>query len=74
MNFGQNIFSIVQDNVGYLFLAVLVGLALYFLVKKEISKFVGFIVASLLASGFIFVPDVVKDILVNLFKKIFRVS
>ena len=74
MDFGQNIFSIIQVNVGYLFLAVLVLLALYFLFKREISKFVGFIVAALFSSGFIFVPDIARDILVNLFKKIFHAS
>ena len=72
MNFGQNILEFVQINVGPLFLAVLIGVAIFFLIKREMTKFIGFLLVAILVAGFVFVPDTVRDILVNIFKFIFR--
>ncbi|MCR1953097.1 hypothetical protein NSA50_19250 [Clostridium sp. DSM 100503] len=73
MNFGQNILEVVQTNVMPLFLAVLVCVAIYFLVKREMTKFVAFLAMSVVVAGFVVTPETVRDILVNLFKSIFRV-
>lgn len=72
MNFGQNIYEFVQTNVTPLFLAVLIGVAIYFLVKREATKFVSFVIIAIVVAGFVFVPEIVRDILVNIFKSIFR--
>ena len=72
MNFGQNILEVVQTNVMPLFLAVLVCVAVYFLVKRELTKFVAFLAMSVVVAGFVVTPETVRDILVNLFKSIFR--
>ena len=66
MNFGQNIYEFVQTNVTPLFLAVLVC------VKREGTKFISFVLIAIVVAGFVFAPDLVRDILVNIFKSIFR--
>ena len=53
MNFGQNILEVVQTNVMPLFLAVLVCVAVYFLVKRELTKFVAFLAMSVVVAGFV---------------------
>lgn len=72
MNFGQNILELVQTNVAPLFLVVLACVAIYFLVKREMTKFFGFIVVAIVVAGFVFDSEGVKNILVNIFKTIFR--
>lgn len=72
MNFGQNILEFVQINVAPIFLVVLACVAIYFLIKREMTKFIGFIIVAIVVSGFVFVPETVRDILVNIFKFIFR--
>lgn len=72
MNFGQNIYEFVQTNVTPLFLAVLVCVAVFFLLKREGTKFISFILIAIVVAGFVFAPDLVRDILVNIFKSIFR--
>ena len=62
----------IQSNVAPIFLGVLVCMSVYYLVKKEFSKFAGFVVVAILTAGFVFIPDLVKDLFVNIFKKIFR--
>ncbi|MGN0026514.1 MAG: hypothetical protein ACI33I_05855 [Clostridium sp.] len=72
MDFGQGIYELIQSNVTPIFLGVLVGMSVYYLIKKEVSKFAGFVVVAILTAGFVFIPDLVKDLFVNIFKKIFR--
>ena len=72
MNFGQNILEFVQTNVAPIFLVVLACVAIYYLVKREMTKFAGFILVAIIVAGFVFDSEGVKNILVNIFKTIFR--
>jgi hypothetical protein len=72
MNFGQNILEFVQTNVAPIFLVVLACVAIYYLVKREMTKFGAFILVAIVVAGFVFDSEGVKNILVNIFKFIFK--
>ena len=71
MNFGSNFQTLIQEQVGYLFLAILGAVAVYFLVKREFSKFIGFILFAMVVAVFVFAPDFIKDLGISVVKKIF---
>ncbi|MBB2483482.1 hypothetical protein H5P36_25410 [Bacillus sp. APMAM] len=62
MNFGENIQEWFSTQIGALFLVIIGAVAIYFLVRREFSKFVGFGVFALIVSVFVFTPDVIKDL------------
>lgn len=62
MNFGENIQEWFSTQIGALFLVIIGAVAIYFLVRREFSKFVGFRVFALIVSVFVFTPDVIKDL------------
>ncbi|MEC0259326.1 hypothetical protein [Paenibacillus lautus] len=71
MNFGENLQSELSTQLGALFLLIIGGLAVFFLIKREFSKFIGFFVFALLVSVFVFVPDKVKELGTAFWDKIF---
>ena len=70
MNFGQNLYNWFLSNAQSLVLLAIVVIGLYLGFKREFSKLIGFLVVSLVAVGLVFNADGVKDILLELFKKI----
>ncbi|OWA33038.1 hypothetical protein CDO73_26185 [Saccharibacillus sp. O23] len=71
MNFGEKIQESFSTQVGALFLVIIGAMAIYFLVKREFSRFVGFAVFALFVSVFVFVPDKIKDLGTKLWETIF---
>lgn len=70
MNFGQNIFTWLGVEAGYLVLVGLVIIGVYLVLKREFSKLLGFVFVALIAVGFVFNPIGVKDVLLEFFNKI----
>ncbi|MEK5645950.1 hypothetical protein BK138_34465 [Paenibacillus rhizosphaerae] len=71
MNFGENLQSELSTQLGALFLLIIGVLAVFFLIKREFSKFIGFFVFALVVSVFVFVPDKIKDLGTAFWDKIF---
>ena len=62
MNFGENIQNWFSVQIGALFLVIIGAVAIYFLIKREFSRFVGFAVFAMIVGVFVFTPDSVKDL------------
>lgn len=71
MNFGENIQNWFGTQIGALFLVIIGAVAIYFLVKRQFSQFVGFFVFALIVSVFVFAPDTVKSLGSKFFTTIF---
>ncbi|MCA1041999.1 hypothetical protein LCM00_21095 [Bacillus infantis] len=71
MNFGENIQEWFSTQIGALFLVIIGAVAIYFLVKREFSKFVGFAVFAMVVGVFVFTPDSVKDLGSKLWETVF---
>ncbi|ALA55249.1 hypothetical protein CAY60_020790 [Shouchella clausii] len=71
MNFGQNIQSWFSTQIGALFLVIIGAVAIYFLVKREFSRFVGFAVFALIVSVFVFMPQQVRTLGRTLWSTVF---
>lgn len=71
MNFGEKLQSELATQLGALFLLIIGVLAVFFLVKREFSKFIGFFVFALLVSVFVFAPDKIKTLGTTFWDKIF---
>lgn len=72
MNFGTNLQNELSTQIGALFLLCIGGLAVYFLVKREFSRFIGFFVFALIVSVFVFAPDKIKDLGTSFWDAIFK--
>ncbi|AYK59829.1 hypothetical protein NYE34_21370 [Bacillus sp. FSL R5-0418] len=72
MNFGENAQSWLGDQVGALFIVIIAAVAIYYLVKREFSKFVGFAVFAAFVSIFVFAGENIKDLGQDLWSRIFR--
>ncbi|PPA68688.1 hypothetical protein [Jeotgalibacillus proteolyticus] len=71
MNFGENIQSWFGVQIGALLLVVIGAVAIYFLMKREFSKFVGFAVFSMIVGVFVFSPDNVVGLGERLWSTVF---
>ncbi|MFS0728377.1 hypothetical protein [Paenibacillus sp. 1P07SE] len=71
MNFGENLQNELSTQVGALFLLIIAALAIYFLAKREFSRFIGFFVFALFVSVFVFFPENIKDLGETLWSAIF---
>ena len=71
MNFGENIQEWFSTQIGALFLVIIGAVAIYFLVKREFSKFVGFALFAMVVGVFVFTPDSVKDLGSKLWETVF---
>lgn len=71
MNFGENIQTWFSTQIGALFLVIIGAVAIYFLVKREFSKFVGFAIFAMIVGVFVYTPDSVKDLGTNLWTQVF---
>jgi hypothetical protein len=71
MNFGENIQTWFSTQIGALFLVIIGAVAIYFLVRREFSRFVGFAVFAMIVGVFVFTPDLVKNLGSNLWRTVF---
>ena len=71
MNFGQNLLTWFLGNVQPLMLLAIAVVGVYALIEKKISKVVGILLLSVVAVGFVFNTEGVKDILLDLFNSFF---
>lgn len=71
MNFGENFQSWFATQVGAVFLVVIGALAIYFLVKREFSRFVGFAIFAMIVGVFVFTPENVLSLGENLWSVLF---
>lgn len=62
MNFGENIQAWFSTQIGALFMVIIGAVAIYFLVRREFSKFVGFALFAMVVGVFVFAPDNVRDL------------
>ena len=71
MNFGENIQHWFSTQVGALFLVIIGAIAIYYLVKREFSNFVGFAIFAMIVGVFVFTPDFVKELGSKLWATVF---
>lgn len=71
MNFGQNIQNWFSTQVGALFMVIIGAIAIYFLVKREFSRFVGFAIFAMIVGVFVFTPESVKTLGTKLWATVF---
>jgi hypothetical protein len=71
MNFGENIQTWFSTQIGALFMVIIGALAIYFLIKREFSRFVGFAVFAMLVGVFVFAPESVKNLGTTLWDTVF---
>lgn len=73
MNFGQNLYTWLIANLQSLFLVGLGVVGVWLMIERKFVKAAGVLVVALIAAGFIYNAGGVKDILVQLFNRIFSV-
>lgn len=71
MNFGENVLNWVLQNLQPIVLLGIAVVGIVLFVEKKMSKIVGLIVVSIVAVGFVFATDDVKDIFLQLFNSFF---
>ncbi|AIE61707.1 hypothetical protein [Bacillus methanolicus] len=71
MNFGENIQNWFSTQIGALFMVIIGAVAIYFLIKREFSRFVGFAIFSMIVGVFVFTPDSVKNLGTKLWQTVF---
>ena len=69
--FGQNLYQWLVQNVQPIVLAGLLVVGVYLMIERKISKVIGLIFVSIIAVGFVFATDSVRDFLLNIFNTIF---
>ena len=74
MHFGQNLYNWFLSNAQSLVLMAIVVIGIYLGFKREFSKLIGFLVVALVAVGLVFNASGVKDVLLQLFKKVVEIS
>jgi hypothetical protein len=72
MNFGENIQHWFATQIGALFMVIIGAVSIYFLVKREFSRFVGFAIFAMIVGVFVFTPESVKDLGAKLWATVFR--
>ena len=71
MDFGQNILTWFLSNGQPLILLAVGVIGVVALIERKISKFVGLMLLGVVAVGFVFNTEGVKDIFLSLFNSIF---
>lgn len=70
MNFGQNLYNWFLTNAQPLVLLGLVVIGLILILKREMSKLVGFLVVAALAVGLVFNPSGIQKVLLELVNRV----
>lgn len=71
MDFGQNILTWFLSNVRPLILLAIGVIGVVALIERKISKFVGLMLLGVVAVGFVYNTEGVKDMFLNLFNSFF---
>ena len=71
MNFGENLHNWFSTEMGAVFMVVIGAIAIFFLVRREFSKFIGFAVFAMITGVFIFQPDSVVSLGSKLWTTVF---
>ncbi len=71
MNLGQNVLTWFLANVQPLILLAIGVIGLYGLIERKFSKVVGMILLGIVAVGFVYNTEGVKDMFLNLFNSFF---
>ena len=71
MNLGQNVLTWFLANVRPLILLAIGVIGFYGLIERKFSKVVGMILLGIVAVGFVYNTEGVKDMFLNLFNSFF---
>ena len=74
MNFGQNLLDWVTSEAQALFIVVVLGMGLWFVLSRKVSILVTAIIIAIVGGMFVFNPWGDADLLVNIGSNIFGVS
>lgn len=69
---GEKLKDATQDQVGSLFLAAVIILAAYCVIKRAFSLFIGLMLFAMFASVFVFSPENIADLGGKLFNWLFE--
>jgi hypothetical protein len=68
---GTKFQEMVQSEVGPLFMALVALIAVLFIIKRQFTKLIGFMVFAMLVAVLVYQPMKVKDMGLSLFDKLF---
>lgn len=71
MNFGQNILTWFLSNVQPLILLAIGVIGIVAMIERKVSKVVGLLLLGVVAVGFVYNTEGVKDMFLSLFNSIF---
>lgn len=71
MNFGQNLLTWFLSNVQPLILLAIAVIGIYALIERKVSRVVGILLLGIVAVGFVYNTEGVKDMFLNLFNSFF---
>ncbi len=72
MNFGQNLFNWALGNIQPIILLAILCVGVYLMIERKISKVVGLLILSVVAVGFVFDTNSVKDLFLEMFHSFFK--
>lgn len=72
MNFGANLNTWLSSNLQELVLAAISIGAVVFIMKREMSKLLGFAIVAIIAVGLVYNTTGAKEVMLNLFNKIVK--
>lgn len=68
---GQALWKLIQDQVGPLFFVGCAIAALVYFFQKQFTRFISFAIFALFVAAFIWTPEVIKNMGVNLVNRLF---
>lgn len=71
MNFGQNVLTWFLSNVQPLILLAIGVIGIYGLIERKLSRVVGLLLLGIVAVGFVYNTEGVKDMFLSLFNSFF---
>ena len=74
MNFGQNFLTWLQTNLQPLVLAGIAIFGVYLIMKREMTKLIGFVIVAVFVGVMVFSTSGFKDVLLEIGKKVFGIA
>lgn len=71
MNFGENVLTWFLSNIQPLVLLGIAAIGIYGLIERKLSRVVGILLLGVVAVGFVFNTEGVKDMFLGLFNSFF---
>lgn len=71
MNFGQNLYNWLMAEFGWVFLIIIVGLAILYFLQRKFSKLIGLAVVAGFVSLFVYQPKWITNTFSGIAKMIF---